>query len=57
MLQDLFCNRANFSDTIYPLPPPWTTNKFMNFRFQQRMPFVIFADWEAVCTPHEEKRG
>ena len=29
----------------------------MNVRLQQRMLFVIYADCEALCTPHEEKRG
>ena len=52
-----FCNRPNFSNTIFTLPPPGTTIKFMNVRFQQRVPFVIYADCEALCTPHDEKRG
>ena len=29
----------------------------MNLRFQQRMSFVIYADCEAQCTPHDKKRG
>ena len=53
----LFCNRRNFSNTIYTLPPPGTTIKFLNVRIQQRMPLVIYADCEALCTPHDEKRG
>ena len=53
----LFCNRPKFSNTIYTLPPPGTKIKFMNVRFQQRVPFVIYPDCEALCTPHDEKRG
>ena len=29
----------------------------MHVRFQQRMPFVIYSDCEALCTAHDEKRG
>ena len=46
--QHLFCNRPNLSNTIYTLLPPGTTMKFMNLRFQQRMPFLIYADCEAL---------
>ena len=53
----LFWNRPNFSNTICMLHPPGTTIKLMNVRFQQRVPFVIYADCEALCTPHDEKRG
>ena len=53
----MFCNRPNFSNTIYTLSPTGTTIKFMNVRFQRRMPFVIYADCEALSTPHDEKRG
>ena len=28
----------------------------MNVLFQHRMPFVLYADCEALCTPHDEKR-
>ena len=52
-----FCKPTNFSITIYTLPPARTTIRFRNLRFHQRMPFVINADCEALCTPHEEKRG
>ena len=41
---NLFCNRPNFSHTIFILPPPGTTIKFINVRFQQSMPFLISAD-------------
>ena len=40
----LFCNRTNFSNTIFMLPPPGTTIMFMNVRFQQRVPFMIYAE-------------
>ena len=52
----LFCNRTNISKSIYTLPPPETTIRFRNVRFQQRLPFLIYADCEALCTPQEVKR-
>ena len=55
--QHLFCNRPNLSNTIYSLPPPCTKIKSIKVRFQQREPFVIYADCEALCTSHNEKRG
>ena len=55
--QRLFCDRTNFANTVYTLPQPGTTITFINVRFQQRMPFVIYADWEELCTPHDEQRG
>ena len=33
------------------------TIMFMNVRFQQRMPFLISADCEPLCTPHNETWG
>ena len=53
----LFCNSPNFSNTIYTPPPPGTPIKFRNVLFEKRMPFLIYADCEALFTPHEEKRG
>ena len=53
----LFCNRPNFSNTIYTLPPPGTTIKFMNVRFQQRMEFAMYADCDALCKADDEQRG
>ena len=47
----LFCSRPDFTSTIFTLPPPGTLLKFKNVRFQQRMPFVIYADCEANCLP------
>ena len=51
----LFCNRPNFSSTIYTLPPPDTSIEFRNVRYQQRVPFVVYADCEAICAPNKEK--
>ena len=39
------------------LPPPGRNIKFKNLRFQQRMPFLIYADCGQLCTPYNEKRG
>ena len=36
---------------------PGTTIKVMKVRFQQRMPFVIYAECEALWTPHDVRRG
>ena len=55
--QHLFCNLPNFSNTIYTLPPPGSTIKFMNVGFQQRMPLLIKADCEALYTAHDEKQA
>jgi hypothetical protein len=51
----LFCSRPNFITTIYLLPPPDTELRFKNVRYQQRTPFVIYADCECICAPHEKE--
>ena len=55
--QHLFCTRPNISNSIHTLHPPGPTIKVMNVRFQQRILLVIYADSEALFTPHYEKRG
>ena len=52
-LQQLFCNRVNFWYTLFRQPPPVSTIKCMNVRFQQRVPFVIYKRFQALFTPYE----
>ena len=52
----LFCNRPNFTSTIFTLPPPDTQIKFKNIRFQQRVPFTIYADCESISAPFNEQK-
>ena len=43
-------NRPNFTNTNNTFAPPGTPIKFMKLRLEKRVPFVILADCEAVCT-------
>ena len=49
----LFCSRADFNPSIFTLPPPGTILKYKNIRYQQRVPFVVYADSESICLPHD----
>ena len=55
--QDLSCKSPKFSNSIKILPPHVSTIRFMNVRFQKRIPFVIYAEGLALCTLQDEKRG
>ena len=50
----LFCSRPNIVRSVYTLPPPDTKVQFKNIRYQQRVPFVIYADSECLCTPFDK---
>jgi len=47
----LNCHQGGFTSTIYTLPPPDTILKFKNVKFQQPVPFRIFADFESIIEP------
>ena len=47
------CGREDFSSQIFTLPPPGSLIKFKNTRYQLRLPFVIYADFESL-TPAPE---
>ena len=48
----LFCKRINWCNQIYILPPPDAAPlKFKNVRYQQKCPFVIYADFEWLTVP------
>jgi hypothetical protein len=53
-----FCSQPNFQHSIFTLPAPNTVLKYSNIRYQQRVPFVIYADTECICLPdgHRVKR-
>ena len=50
----LFCQSLDSCKQIYTMPDEGTKLSFYNVRFQQRFPFVIYADFEALTVPCNE---
>ena len=50
-----YCTRENFTSTIYILPEPGTSLKFINIKNQMKSPFVIYADFECYLQNIEEE--
>ena len=48
------CSRSDFDSVIYRFPPPQTTIKFTQIKFQLKAPFVIYADFECILKPNNE---
>jgi hypothetical protein len=51
-----FCKRLNYCNQIYILPEEGTKISFKNVKYQPECPFVIFADFEFITKPINEKR-
>ena len=47
------CSQDDFANHIYLLPPPGSTLQFKNVQFMQKLPFVIYADFESVNSPQK----
>ena len=53
----LYCKRGDFCDEIYTMPAAGTKLYFKNIKYQARVPFVVYADFECLTVPTGKTRG
>ncbi len=49
-----FCSQHDFPKSIFTLPPAGSVCNFKNIRYQQMVPFVIYADFECLTSPIDQ---
>jgi hypothetical protein len=47
----LFCVSIDECQQVYTMPPEGAKLRFINTRYQQRFPFIIYADFESLTVP------
>ena len=52
-----YCQPYGLFKQIVTMPPPGTTVKFQNVKCLLSSPIVIYADFESILKPCQEKRG
>ena len=48
ILHKQYCSRENYDKVMYTLPPEGVQLSFINQRYQQKIPFVVYADFECI---------
>ena len=52
-----YCTRDDFSREMLMMPKPGDTLKFSDWKALEFVPFVVYADFECLTVPIEERRG